>query len=113
MNILINYVLPSVMTVVSAIVAYYIARFEKKAESSDEDKLKVEYARKVVNMVEQVYAALDGKKKKQKAVENLAEMLTNKGIPISKIELEVLIEDAVATFNEVWTKEKNKDGKDT
>ena len=100
------------MTVVSAVVAFYIAKFEKKATATDEDKIKVEYAKKVVNMVEQVYSALDGKKKKQKAVENLAEMLTNKGIPISTIELEVLIEDAVATFNEVWTKEKNKDDKD-
>lgn len=53
-----------------------------------------------VRAVEQLYTALHGAEKKQKAKEAVFAMLTEKGIPITPLEMDLLIESVVAEFNE-------------
>lgn len=69
------------------------------------DKTKREVAAQVVKFVEQVYKDLHGEDKLAKAIEAAAEMLNEKGITISELELRVLLESALAELNDAF---KNK-----
>ena len=61
-------------------------------------------AKVVVQFVEQTYKNLHGEDKLNAALNVLAEMLLEKGIHTSELEMKVLIESAVAEFNEVFNK---------
>ena len=63
------------------------------------DQAKKAVAETVVKAVEQMYKDLHGDDKKQKAIEGITQMLENKGITISPLEVEMLLEAAVAEFN--------------
>lgn len=69
-----------------------------------DDQTKRSVARAVVQFVEQVWQKLHGKDKLRKALETAEIMLRKKGIPFDAEEMEVLIEAAVAEFNEVFKK---------
>ena len=68
------------------------------------DKIKREVAAQVVKYVEQVYKDLHGEEKLDEAITAAAEMLNEKGITVSELELRVLIEAALAEFNEAFKK---------
>ena len=53
----------------------------------------------VVKAVEQLYHDLDGEAKYVKALDAAHEMLAAKGITVSSLELQMLIEAAVSSFN--------------
>lgn len=65
---------------------------------------KVKIAKTVVAFVEQVWKDLHGKDKLLKALDKARELLAKKGIAFDAEEMEVLIEAAVAEFNEVFRK---------
>ena len=66
------------------------------------DKTKKSVAKSAVQFVEQVYKDLRGDEKLDMALEALASMLADKGIAITDLEMRVLIEAAVAEFNEAF-----------
>lgn len=66
------------------------------------DKTKQNVAKTCVKAVEQIYKDLHGEEKLQKALEAASEMLMNKNITITDIELRMLIEAAVAEFNDAF-----------
>lgn len=66
------------------------------------DKTKKSVAKTVVQAVEQLYNDLDGEAKLAKALEGASEMLAEKGISISDLELRMLLEAAVGEFNKVF-----------
>jgi intergrase/recombinase len=68
------------------------------------DKVKRNVAAQVVKYVEQVYKDLHGEDKLAKALEAAAEMLNEKGITISELELRVLLEAALAELNDAFKK---------
>lgn len=68
------------------------------------DKIKESVAKTVVRAVEQIYKDLHGEDKLNKAIEYMAEMLTEKGITATELEVRVLLEDAVGEFNRVFNK---------
>lgn len=68
------------------------------------DKTKLAVAKTTVQYVEQVFKDLHGEDKLQKALEAAAQMLEEKGITVTELELRVLIEAAVAEFNEAFKK---------
>lgn len=70
------------------------------------DKTKRTIARSVVQFVEQVYKDLHGQEKLDAAMVAFSEMLAERGIHISNLEMRVLLEAAVAEFNEAFKKEK-------
>ena len=69
------------------------------------DKTKQAVAKTVVQAIEQIYKDLHGEEKLNKALESMSEMLAEKGIQISDLEMRMLIEAAVAEFNEAFKKE--------
>ena len=52
-----------------------------------------------IKAVEQIYTDIHGKEKLQKAMQGASEMLAEKGITISELELTMLIEATLAEFN--------------
>lgn len=66
------------------------------------DKTKKAVAKTVVQAVEQIFKNLHGEEKLNKATEYMAEMLTERGITVTELELRVLLEDAVGEFNKVF-----------
>lgn len=68
------------------------------------DKTKQAVAKTAVQFVEQVYKDLHGDEKLDKALAVCSEMLANKGITVTDLEMGVLIEAAVAEFNEAFRK---------
>lgn len=68
------------------------------------DKTKEKVAKTAVQFVEQVYKDLHGEDKLNAALSAASEMLAEKGITITELELRVLIEAAVAEFNEAFNK---------
>lgn len=68
------------------------------------DKIKHEVAKKAVQFVEQVYKDMHGEEKLNAALSAASEMLMEKGITISDLELRVLIEAAVGEFNNAFNK---------
>lgn len=71
-----------------------------------DNQTKKDVVRTVVQGVEQLYHALSGPEKLQKALEAASEMLLEKGITITEFELNMLIEAAVGEFNGVFYEPK-------
>lgn len=68
------------------------------------DKIKTQVAMTAVKGVEQIYKDLHGEEKLNAACSAASEMLAEKGITISDLELRMLIEAAVAECNNVFQK---------
>ena len=68
------------------------------------DKTKQAVAKTVVQAVEQIYTDLHGEEKLDQALTAASEMLAEKGITITDLELRMLIEAAVAEFNKAFEK---------
>ncbi len=68
------------------------------------DKTKRDVAKIVVQYVEQVYKDLHGDEKLNEALKAASEMLFEKGITITELELRVLIEAAVGEFNNAFNR---------
>jgi hypothetical protein len=75
-----------------------------KIKSYVEEKANTETKRKVVETtcryINQLYEDLDGADKLEKAKESIVEQLNQKDIPITELELNVLIESTVNSFKE-------------
>jgi hypothetical protein len=69
------------------------------------DKTKLDVAKCAVKYVEQVYKDLHGDDKLNMALSAASDMLAEKGITITDLELRVLVEAAVAEFNEAFSKQ--------
>lgn len=73
------------------------------------DKTKQAVAKTVVQAVEQLYKDLRGEEKLEKALEAAADMLTERGITVTDLELRILIEAAVGEFNKAFEKDPAAD----
>ena len=69
------------------------------------DKTKQVVAKTAVQFVEQVYKDLHGDEKLGQALTAASEMLYEKGIAFTELEMRVLIEAAVGEFNNAFSKE--------
>ena len=92
-------VLYSVLVAVAGFLGGCVKRYYERI-SADETKKKV--VETCVKAVEQIYRDADGEKKKQEAIKGIREMLDAKGIQIADIEIEMLLEAAVAEYNNVF-----------
>lgn len=68
------------------------------------DETKRQIAKTVVSFVEQAWKNLHGSEKLHKALETAQSLLSKKGIDFDAEEMEILIEAAVAEFNEAFRK---------
>lgn len=96
-------------TIVSALFGYLGIVAKKLYEKHINTKEKQKVAEDVVRFTEQVYKDLHGEEKLEKALEAAAEILSEKGIRCSELELRVLIESALASFNEAFKKSESED----
>ena len=95
-----------VYTVLTAIAGYVGIAIKNIYNKYVNDKTKKEIVNTCVRAVEQIYKELHGEEKLEKCIESSTEMLNEKGITITSIELRMLIESAVNEFNNGF----NKDG---
>lgn len=96
-------ILYAILTAIAGTVGSWIGRLYKKYIN---DKTKKDVAKTVVQAVEQIYKDLHGEQKLSKAMESAEEMLQEKGITISGLELRMLIEAALAELNNAFNKNK-------
>lgn len=99
-----QYGLEIMYMIVTAIAGYVGIVLKNLFAKYINDKTKQSVARSAVQFVEQVYKNLHGEEKLNAALAAAAEMLTEKGITVSDLELRVLIEAAVSEFNKVFEK---------
>lgn len=78
--------------------------WDKTVGDKVKEDTKKDVANLVVKYVEQVYKDIHGEEKLEKALEAFSEMLGEKGITISDLEMRVLLEAALAGFNNAFAK---------
>lgn len=100
-----------IYTVVTAILGFIGIALKNILERFVNDKRKQKIVETCVNAAEQIYKELKGKEKLEKVKENIVAMLNEKGLTISELEMDMLIEAAVAEMNKQIKKE-NKESAD-
>ena len=95
-------------TVLTAIAGYLGIVAKKYFEKWFDTKTKKEIAKECVQFAEQVYKHLKGEEKLAEAMKAASEMLAEKGITVTELELHVLIEAAVAEFNDAFHRTKTE-----
>lgn len=93
------YLLPAIVAVVTALAGMLGAQIKALYQRWVNDKTKEAVVRTCVKAAEQLYHDLSGAEKLQKAQEGVVQMLNEKGIPISELEMNLLIEAVVSEFN--------------
>ncbi len=91
-------------TILTALAGYIGLVIKNLVDKYLADRTKRDVAKTVVQAVEQIYKDLHGEEKLNKAISAAAEMLTEKGIHASELELRMIIEAAVAEFNDAFAK---------
>lgn len=94
-----QYGLPILYAVLTAFGAWLGTQIKDIYDRYITDKRAREIVEIAVKAVEQIYHACDGETKYAECVKAASEMLANKGIVLSELELKMLIESAVASFN--------------
>ena len=89
----------ALVTLVSAVFAFIGAQLKKKYQEKIDTEEKRHAVETCVNAAEMVYKDLKGAEKLAKVKENIVEWLNLKGISISEIELDMMIEAAVTNLN--------------
>lgn len=90
--------------VLTAILGYLGLVAKRLYEKHANNQTKKDVVKTVVQGVEQLYKNLHGDEKLQKALEAASEMLLEKSITVSEFELRMMIEAAVAEFNNAFNK---------
>ena len=94
-----NYVLPMLMTALTALAGFIGTQVKQLYQRWVNDRTKEAVVRTCVKAVEQLYHDLGGPEKLEKAKAGAVEMLVAKGISITELELNMLIESVVSEFN--------------
>lgn len=89
-------------TIITAIAGYIGLAIKSLVTKYVNDKTKQAVAKTAVQFVEQVYKDLHGEDKLNAALGAMSEMLGEKGIHVSDLEMRVLIEAAVSEFNNAF-----------
>lgn len=93
-----SYGLEIIATLLSAAVTALGAWIGRIYKNKVNDETKRKIVKTCCKAVEQLYKDLSGAEKYNKAVESIVEMLTEKGIKITDIEIKMLIEEVCADF---------------
>lgn len=98
-EIFVTYVLPVLAAAITALAGFFGSQLKALYQKYVNDRTKEAVVRTCVKAVEQLYHDLNGPEKFEAAKKGVEEMLNEKGIPISELELNLLIESVVAEFN--------------
>ena len=99
-----NYGMEIIMTILTAIAGAVGMVVKNLYTKFVNDKTKQNVVKTVVQGVEQIYKDLHGEEKYEKALEAASDMLSEKGVSVTELELKMLIESAVGEFNDVFYK---------
>lgn len=91
--------IPILATAITALAGYIGLQIKAMYKKYIDDKTKENVVKTVVKAVKQLYKDLNGEEKLTKAIENITDMLNEKGIAISELEIRMLIESAVEELN--------------
>lgn len=94
-----TYVLPVLAAALTAAAGFVGAQLKALYRRWVDDRTKEAVVRTCVKAAEQLYHHLGGAEKLAKAREGIRQMLEEKGVSISQLEMELLIESVVAEFN--------------
>lgn len=94
------YLLEVIVAILTGVATYIGTRIKKVYEEKVNTETKEKVVSTVVNAVEQLYKDLKGEEKLNKCIENATEMLNEKGITVTELELRMLIESTVNSFNQ-------------
>ena len=86
-------------TIITAIAGYLGIFVKSLVEKYVNDSTKKAVAKVCVEAVEQIYKDLHGEDKLNKCLDAMSEMLMEKGITVTSLEMRMLIEAAVLEFN--------------
>lgn len=89
----------------TALAGFLGTQLKRVYEKYINDKTKKAVVETCVKAVEQLYKDLHGEEKLEKAKDNILAMLEEKGLTISELEMDLLIEACVAEFNIKFKKE--------
>ena len=103
-NFINEYGMEILYAIVTAIAGYIGIVVKNICTKYINDKTKQAVAKTAVQFVEQVYKDLHGEEKLAQALSATAEMLAEKGIAFSELEMRVLIEASVGEFNNAFNK---------
>ena len=99
-------ILYGIITFIAGYVGLAVKRtYQKYIDNETKEKV----VKTCVKAVEQLYKDLGGEEKLSIALENASQMLAEKGVNITELELRMLIEAAVAEFNDAFKKTNNTD----
>ena len=99
-ELLSTYVLPLLAAALTALAGFVGTQIKNLYRRWVDDKTKEAVVRTCVKAVEQLYRDLGGPEKLERAKAGIRQMLEEKGIFISELEMEMLIECVVAEFNQ-------------
>lgn len=99
-----EYGMQLIYAIITALAGYLGIALKHLVKKYLDDKTKLAVAKTAVKYVEQVFKDLHGEEKLQQALVAAADMLAEKSISVTDLELRVLIEAAVAEFNEAFKK---------
>lgn len=102
-----SYGMQILYAIITAIAGYVGIVVKNLVTKYINDKTKKSVAKSAVQFVEQVYKDLHGEEKLAEALVAASDMLAEKGITITDLELRVLVEAAVAEFNKAFEKKAN------
>ena len=105
-----QYGLSLIGAILTAILGFLGIVAKNMAQKWLDTKEKKQIAEQVVLFVEQVYKALGGAEKLKIALDSAREMLAERGIVYSELEMRVMIESVLAQYNGVfWVGHKDKE----
>lgn len=101
-----RYLLEFIIGILTTVAGILGAEIKRRYEEKVNNHIKKEDAEKVVKAVEQLYKNCAGEEKYRRACLYLTEILNDKGIDVSELEVKMLIESVVAEFNKAWCSTK-------
>ena len=97
---LMPYIVSTLAAALTAIASYVGVRIKAIIEEKANTEIKKKVIQDVCKFVEQIYVDLHGQDKLDKAVEVSTQLLNEKGITVTELELRVLIEATVHGFKD-------------
>jgi hypothetical protein len=97
-------ILYAILTGLAALAGKFIkAKYDEWANT----KTKKDVVKTVVFAMEQLYKDLNGPERKEKAIESIVDMLDEKGITITELEINMLIEATIAEAKNAFNSNSN------
>lgn len=94
-TILNTYLVPALMTFITGFITWIGAKIKSKFDENIKNEQVRDVVEKVVKYVEQKYKDVDSGEKYAQALQKAQEWLAQKGIQVSEVELDTLIESSV------------------